>query len=169
MAVWGKFKFYFLELSGFFFPEYFQYAVGQLCGYGNLQIQGANWTQTSFTYTTLSLLQAMFSLLDHLHQHTNMLLCISFFKMYYSWFTVFCQFLLYSNMTQLYILFSTLSSILYHHKWSDTVHSRISLLIHSKCNSLPLLTPNSQSLPPLPLPLGNHKSVLYAHEFVSVL
>ena len=47
--------------------------------------------------------------------------------------------------------------------------SRISLLKHSKCNSLHLLTPNSQSLPLLSLPLGNHKSVLHVCEFVSFL
>ena len=44
------------------------------------------------------------------------------------------------------------------------------LIIHSKCNSLHLPTPNSQSIPlPLPLPLDNHQSVLYVCESVSVL
>ena len=47
--------------------------------------------------------------------------------------------------------------------------SKISLHIHSKCSRLHLLTPNSQSLPSLSLPLGNHKSVLHVHEFVSFL
>ena len=36
------------------------------------------------------------------------------------------------------------------------LYNRTSLLIHSKCNSLLLLTSNSQSVP---FPLGNHKSV----------
>ena len=47
------------------------------------------------------------------------------------------------------------------------LHSRISLLIHSKGNSLHLLTPSSQSTPSLPRPLGNHKSIiLQVHEFL---
>ena len=45
------------------------------------------------------------------------------------------------------------------------LYSRTSLLIHSKGNSLHLLTPNSQSIPLSPLPLGSNKSVLYVHEF----
>ena len=45
------------------------------------------------------------------------------------------------------------------------LYSRTSLLIHSKCNSLHLLTPNSQSIPLT----HNHKSVLYVCEPVSVL
>ena len=44
------------------------------------------------------------------------------------------------------------------------LHSRASLLLHSKCNSLHLPTPSSQSIP-----LGNHKSVLHVCESVSVL
>ena len=72
-----------------------------------------------------------------------------FFSFYYNWFTVFCQFLLYSKVTQLYIyiyvcvfcvaspakhlrkyifffshthiLFLTLSSIMFHRNWLDIV------------------------------------------------
>ena len=53
------------------------------------------------------------------------------------------------------------------------LYGRTLLFIHSKCNSLHLPTPNSQfiplppPLPPLPLPLGNHKSDLYVCEPVS--
>ena len=47
------------------------------------------------------------------------------------------------------------------------LHSR-TLFIHSKCNSLHLLTPNSQSIA-LPFPLGNHKSILCGCESVSDL
>ena len=48
------------------------------------------------------------------------------------------------------------------------LYGRILLFIHSKCNSLHLLTPNSPSTPLLPpFPLGNHKSVLYVCESVS--
>ena len=43
-------------------------------------------------------------------------------------------------------------------------HNVNSLFIHSKCNSLHLLTPNPQSIP---LPLANHKS--YVYESISVL
>ena len=70
------------------------------------------------------------------------------------------------------ILFIILCSIMFHHKWLDIVPCaihRISWPIHSKCNTLYLLTPNSQSIPLPPHPLGNHKSVLYVHEFVSVM
>ena len=61
-------------------------------------------------------------------------------------------FLLYSMVTQLHIhvhiLF--LHIIMLHHKW---LHSRTSLLIHSKGNGLYLLTRSSSTTPiPLPLP-----------------
>ena len=45
------------------------------------------------------------------------------------------------------------------------LHSRTSLLIHSKVNSLHLLIPSSQSISLPPSPLGNHKSVLQVHDF----
>ena len=45
-------------------------------------------------------------------------------------------------------------------------YSRTSLFIHSKFNSLHLLTPDSQCIP---LPLGNHGSVILVHESISVL
>ena len=48
------------------------------------------------------------------------------------------------------------------------LYNRISLLIHFKCNSLYLLTPDSQSIPLFslfPHP-GNEKSVLQGHEFL---
>ena len=68
----------------------------------------------------------------------------------FSWFTAFCQSLLYSKVTQshiyiytyiyihmtyIYILFLTLSSIMFHHYWLDTVPCAvhgisISLLTH---------------------------------------
>ena len=43
------------------------------------------------------------------------------------------------------------------------LYSRTSFLFHSRCNSLHLLTPNAHSLP---LPFGNHTSVLQVHEFL---
>ena len=46
--------------------------------------------------------------------------------------------------------------------------SRLSLLIHSKCNSLHLLTTSSQPSPAhsLSLLFGNHKSVFHVHELI---
>ena len=53
---------------------------------------------------------------------------------------------------------------------SLVLYSRTLLFIHSKCNSLHLLTPNSQSVPlPPPLPFGNHKSVLSTTEYYSAI
>ena len=53
--------------------------------------------------------------------------CHSFFffqEIYYSWFTLFCQFLLYSKVgshTSRHTLFLILSFIMFHHKWLDIV------------------------------------------------
>ena len=50
------------------------------------------------------------------------------------------------------------------------LYSRTLLSIHPMYNSLHLLTPKSHSMTPTPfLSLGNHKSVLYVCESVSVL
>ena len=86
---------------------------------------------------------------------------------------MFCQFLLYSKVAQsythththtdTYILFLTLSSILLHHKWQDIAPSarQQGLIAYPlQSHSLHLLTPESQSI--LPLPLGNHRSVLHS-------
>ena len=78
-------------------------------------------------------------------------------------------------MTQsyIYIPFLILSSIMVYSKRLDIVlcaAHRTSLLIHSKCNSLHELTPNSKSIPlSSPSPLANNKFVLYICESVSVL
>ena len=62
-----------------------------------------------------------------------------FYFFQYSWFTVFCQFLLYSKVIQshthththiyiyiyIYILYFTFSSIMLHHKWLDIVLSAV--------------------------------------------
>jgi len=50
-----------------------------------------------------------------------------FYFFHYSWFKVFCQFLLYSKVTYIYMyiyiythtIFLTLSSIMFYHKWLD--------------------------------------------------
>ena len=73
---------------------------------------------------------------------------------YCNWFTMFCQFLLCSKVTQLYIYIPFFSS--HYPPWcsitSDQIefsvlYSRISLVIHSKCNTLHLPSPNSHSSP----------------------
>ena len=80
-----------------------------------------------------------------------------FYFFHYSWFMCSVNFLPYSKVTQShvykYILFLTLSSTIFshYHITSDQIYfpvlySRISLLIHSKCKSFHLLTPDSQSI-----------------------
>ena len=77
-----------------------------------------------------------------------------FYFFYYSWFTVFYQFYTVQKsdpVTRTYIL--SFSHITLHYAPSQvTRYSRISLLIHSKGNSLHLLTSDSQSIPLLPPP-----------------
>ena len=66
---------------------------------------------------------------------------------YYSWITMFCLFLLYSKVTPLYIYIHSFffshyplsCSITSDQIWFLGLCSRISWLIHSKCNSLHLL------------------------------
>ena len=75
---------------------------------------------------------------------------LRFFKKFcYSWLTVFCQFLLYSKVTQLYIhwciyLFFTLPNIMSQHKWLDTVPCAIQqdLTAYQLFSNLVLLIPN---------------------------
>ena len=74
---------------------------------------------------------------------------------YYSWFTVFCQFLLYSKVTQSYI---DVHSFFPHSPpsrfipsdWIEfpVLYSRTSWLIHSQCKSLHFLTPKNWSFVP---------------------
>ena len=75
--------------------------------------------------------------------------------------------MLYSKVTQLYSYvhsFFIFFSIVAYHTILNIVPCVITetcFLIHSKCNSLHLPTPNSQSISlPAPLLLGNYKSVL---------
>ena len=104
-----------------------------------------------------------------------------FFKkiLNYSWFTMFCQFLLYSKVcvyththTHTHTLFLTLPSIIFRQRWLYIVPvlcSKTSLLTLSKCNSLYLPTPNSQSIPLPPSSPGCCKSSLHVCESVSIL
>ena len=75
------------------------------------------------------------------------------------------------SYTHTYIfLFHILSIMVYYRVLSiiSALDTRTLLCIHSICNnSLCLLTPNSQCIPPSPhLPLGNHTSLLYVCESV---
>ena len=94
------------------------------------------------------------------------------------------SFLLHNKLTRshihVYILFSHI--VMLHHKWLDKVPSTIQQYlidypfqrqwfasinpIHSKGNSLHLLTPNAQPILFTSPPLGNHKSVLHVHDFL---
>ena len=72
---------------------------------------------------------------------------------------MFCQFLLYSKVTQLYIYMHSFSLIIFHYVplqvatcSSLCYTARTSLLIHSKCNTLYLLSPNAQAIPLPTLP-----------------
>ena len=74
--------------------------------------------------------------------------------------------------THTHILFLTLSIMFHHNYWTQfpVLQHRISLVIHSKWNSLHLLTPNSKSIPHPPLPWQPQLySVLCVHEFFSFL
>ena len=72
--------------------------------------------------------------------------------------------------THTHTFFSIFFSIMFYQKILNipVLYSR-AFFIHPVCNSLHLLIPNSQSLLPRPLPLGNHKSALYVCKSVSVL
>ena len=90
---------------------------------------------------------------------SNFLLC--FYLFCYPLFTKFDQFLLYikaiQSYTHTYICIHTHTFFFSHYPPSCSItsdqiqfpvlYSRISLLIHSICNSLHLLTPNAQSIP----------------------
>ena len=106
--------------------------------------------------------------------------CFCIFLLKYSWFTVLCQSLLYSKVTQWYTHINFLKHSFrlrfFTGYWIQFPILYIgTLLTHFKCNSLFLPTPiacmyQSQSIPLPPfLPLGNHKSVLYVCESVPVL
>ena len=84
---------------------------------------------------------------------------------HYSLFTVFCQFLLYSNLTQSHICVCVCVCVLFFSSYPPScsitsdfhvLYHRISLLIHFKGNSFHLLTPNSQSISLHPPLLDNH-------------
>ena len=82
---------------------------------------------------------------------------------------MFCQFLLFSKVKKNSL---TLSSIMFHQNWLHIVpcakYNRILLFIHSKCNSLLLLTPVSQSIP-LPPPPPQQAQVCSPSPWISFL
>ena len=88
------------------------------------------------------------------------LLKFIYYLLEYSWFTVLCQSLLYSKVTQLctYIhsFFKIFFSIMVYRRILNIVPCAIQkdlVSYHSIYNSLYLLAPNSQSNPPPPPPL----------------
>ena len=93
----------------------------------------------------------------------------SFFKKhFYCYFPNTIFFLLYSMVTQLhihvFIIFSPI--IMFHCKWLNIVLSATQQdLIANPFQKqwFALLTPNSQSIPLPPLPLGNHKFIFQVH------
>ena len=94
------------------------------------------------------------------------------------------QFLLYSRVTQSYIhtykhvcvcVYTHIPFLISREYIQGTGYSFLYYRVGSHClsilnvNSSHLLTPESQSIPSPPSPLGNHKSVLLVYESVSVL
>ena len=97
--------------------------------------------------------------------------CWKYFLLKYNWFIMFCQFLLYSKVTQSYIYthFLILSSIMLYHKWLDVVPCAIHrdlTAFHSKCNSLHLLTTKSQSILLSPPPTWHPRVWKYFNVFL---
>ena len=99
-----------------------------------------------------------------------------FKKICYSWFTVFCQFLLYSKVTQEYIHIHSFSHVILHHVPSQVIgYNSLCYTAASPCLSTPnvvvcIYSPQTPSPScSIPLPLGNQESVLHVHEFVSFL
>ena len=92
----------------------------------------------------------------------------------YSWLIVLCQFLLHSKVTQLHIYtYSFFYIIFYHSLFQEIAYSSLCYTVRSHCLSilnviLCIYQPETPSAS-LSLPLGNHKSVLYVCESVSVL
>ena len=105
---------------------------------------------------------SFFSLGKVYHQSWVFLILLCFYDFYffhYSWLTVFCQFLLYSKVTQSYIHICSFSYITLHHVPSQV--TRYSSLCYTagshclsfpKCNNLHLLTSNSLSIQLSPSP-----------------
>ena len=66
-----------------------------------------------------------------------MLFFNDFYFFHYSWVTVFCQFLLYSKVTQSYIYRYSLSHLILHHGPSQvTIYSSLSYTAGSHCLSI---------------------------------
>ena len=98
------------------------------------------------------------------------------FFLKYSWFTLLCQFLLYSIVTQSYICIHTFShTILHHVLFQDIGHSSLCCTVGPHCfSSLNIIVciyqpQTSHPSHSLPSPPGNHKFVLHVCEYISVL
>ena len=77
--------------------------------------------------------------------HTHVCVCMYILFIFFMYIHVSILFIFFPIM----VCLSTLNII-------PCVYSRTLLFIHSMCNSLYLLIPNSQFIPPLPFPLGNN-------------
>ena len=84
-----------------------------------------------------------------------------------------CYFLLYSTVIQLYTNVYIVFHVLSHYSLSQGIeYSSLCYIVGPCClsiYSLCLLIPNSQSILPMPLPFGSHKSVLLVCKSVFVL
>jgi len=78
---------------------------------------------------------------------------------------------IYSTVIHIYNFFYSFSLWSLTEYWIQfpVLYSRTLLFIQSRYNSLHLLTPNFQSIPPpAPLPSGNHKPILYVCGSLSI-
>ena len=102
-----------------------------------------------------------------------------FFVLKYSWFTMLCQFLLYNKVTPLYIhihTYHSFSHAIFRHVTSqETGYRSLSCTAGPHCefilNGIVCIywSQTPCLFHSLPLPLGNHKSVLHVYESVSLL
>ena len=99
------------------------------------------------------------------------------FFLKYSWFIIFCQFLLYSKVTQSYIYIHSFFHTIFHHVLTQEIgHSSLCCTVGPYCFSVLKViahiyqpqTPSPSHSFPSPLPLGNRKSLLQVYDSISV-
>ena len=88
---------------------------------------------------------------------TEFLCVFFFFKLKYSWFTMLCEFLVYSKVIQFFFRFFSITV------YYKILNSFLCYTLGPCCLSILyiLLIPNSPFTPPLPFPFGNYKFVFY--------
>ena len=102
-----------------------------------------------------------------MNSHSMLKRCSDFFYLPSTLFFFYCTAWWHSYTCMYTFFFSQI--IMLHHKWLDMVprlHSRMSLLIHSKGNSLHLLTPSSPSIPLPPPPTWQPQCIHLMHFFI---